>query len=297
MARVEESATAREPPWARLRRRLGRGGLAALARLSPGGAAALAERMLLSPERRPRPAAEQELLSRARRLRVPCRYGPLAAWAWGDAGPRVLLVHGWTGRGAELGALVDPLTARGCRVVAFDAPGHGDSGGALSSVVHFAQAVEDAAAAHGPLCAVVAHSLGGPATLWAFRRGPLAPRVAMVAPSALDLPGAVRRFLCARGLGEDVETRLQRRLAERFGVPLEDLRADLLAPRMRAALLVVHDEDDRVVSIASGEALARAWPGASLVRTRGLGHVDVLRDAGVVEAIVRFVGEGLLHGK
>jgi pimeloyl-ACP methyl ester carboxylesterase len=201
-------------------------------------------------------------------------------------------VHGWTGRGAELGALVDPLVAQGFQVLTFDAPGHGDSGGTLSSVVHFARCVEDAADARGPLHAVVAHSLGGPATLWAFRDGPLAPRVAMVAPSTLDLPGAVQRFVRAGGLGEEVQRQLSRRLEARFGVPLDALRAEPLLPRMRAALLVVHDEDDRVVSIASGEALASAWPAASLLRTRGLGHVDVLRDRGVVEAIVRFVAEG-----
>ena len=289
---VASSERTHEPPWSRLRRILDHRGTAVLARVSPEGAAALAERMFLSPERRPRPASEQALLSRARRLRLSSRYGLLAAWAWGDEGPRVLLVHGWTGRGAELGALVDPLVARGYRVLTFDAPGHGDSGGTLSSVVHFAQAVEDAAATHGPLHAVVAHSLGGPAILWAFRDRPHAPRVVMVAPALLDLPGATERFVRARGLGEEVHRRLSRRLADRFGVPLDDLRAERLLPRLRAALLVVHDEDDRVVSIASGDALALAWPGASLLRTRGLGHVDVLRDVGAVEAIVRFVAEG-----
>jgi hypothetical protein len=52
---------------------------------------------------------------------------------------------------------------------------------------------------------------------------------------------------------------------------------------------VIHDRDDREVGFASGEALARAWRGARLVRTRGLGHRGVLRDAEVVRDAVDFI--------
>jgi len=57
----------------------------------------------------------------------------------------------------------------------------------------------------------------------------------------------------------------------------------------------VHDEEDRDVPIRCGEVYARHWPGASLVRTRGLGHRRILRDDGVVRAIVRFVVEDAPH--
>jgi hypothetical protein len=46
--------------------------------------------------------------------------------SWGS-GPPVYLVHGWGGWRGQLGAFVDPLLARGYRVVAFDAPSHGES--------------------------------------------------------------------------------------------------------------------------------------------------------------------------
>src|SRR5688500_15132227 len=44
---------------------------------------------------------------------------------WGT-GPAVYLVHGWGGRGSQLGSFVEPLLAGGFRVVMFDAPAHGD---------------------------------------------------------------------------------------------------------------------------------------------------------------------------
>ena len=60
---------------------------------------------------------------------------------------------------------------------------------------------------------------------------------------------------------------------------------------MRGRLLVVHDENDREVPIACGEAIANAWPGAELVRTRGLGHQRILRDATTLQTITRFVAQ------
>jgi pimeloyl-ACP methyl ester carboxylesterase len=266
-----------------------RGGMGVLARVSPEGAAAVAERMFLSPGRHPRPAAELDLLSRAHPLALPTAYGALAAWEWGTEGRRVLLVHGWEGRGAQLGALVEPLTTLGFRVVTFDAPGHGDSPGERSSLFHVAGAVERAAALFGPLHAIVTHSMGGAATLWASRNGLLAARLAMVAPP-IDLRDFTRALGRTLGLSEDVRTRVHRRLGERFGVPVEDVQAEQLASSMRGPLLVVHDEDDREVPVACGEAIARAWPDAELVRTRGLGHQRILRDAAALRSIVRFVG-------
>jgi pimeloyl-ACP methyl ester carboxylesterase len=280
-------------PWAL---RAARGGMGVLSRISPPGAAAIAERLFLSPRRHTRPESEREVLRRARSLALPTQYGRLAAWEWGEASPgtsrpRVLLVHGWEGRGAQLGAFVDPLTALDFHVFTFDAPAHGDSPGSRSSLFHFADAVTRAVEEFGPFHAIVTHSMGGASTLWANRNGPLARRLVMIAPP-IDLRDFTRSLSRMLGLPEEVRGRIHVRLGKRFGVPVEDVRAEKLASTMNGPLLVVHDENDRDVPLACGEAIANAWPGAEILRTKGLGHRRILHDPATLRTIVRFVAQG-----
>jgi pimeloyl-ACP methyl ester carboxylesterase len=261
-----------------------------LSDVSPAGAALVAERIFLLPRRHARPIAEAEVLGAARVHRtLSTKYGELAAWEWGPAdGPVVLLVHGWEGRGSQLGTLVGPMAAAGFRVVTFDAPAHGDSPGRLSSLVHFADAVARAAEAFGPLHDVVAHSMGGPATLWALRKRGPTPRLVLISPP-LDVRDFSRQLARTLAMPETVRHRLHARLAKRFGVPVEALRADDVASTMRGPLLVIHDENDMEVPIECGVAIARAWPGAELVRTRGLGHRRLLRDGDTLATIMCFL--------
>jgi pimeloyl-ACP methyl ester carboxylesterase len=292
-SRRDKRTTVRTKKSAPLALQAVRGGMGVLSSVFPEGAAVLAERMFLTPRRYRRPPFERDLLSRAKRVALLTQHGELAAWEWGTEGPRVLLVHGWEGRGAQLGALVAPLTSLDFRVVTFDAPAHGDSPGGQSSLFHFAEAVERAVEAFGPFHAIVTHSMGGASTLWASRRGPLAPRLVMIAPP-IDLRDFTRSLSRVLGLPEDVRGRVHRRLGARFGVPIEEVRAEQLASTMQGPLLVIHDEDDRDVPVACGEAIARAWRGAELVKTHGLGHRRILHDPATLDAVVRFVAQGHL---
>jgi pimeloyl-ACP methyl ester carboxylesterase len=259
-------------------------GLWLLSRTAPAAAAKVVERMFLTPRRYARPAVEAELLARAR----PFQLGELSAWEWGHRGPRVLLVHGWEGRGSQLSGLVNPLLEAGFRVVTFDAAAHGDSPGAQASFFHFSRAIENAAAALGPLHAIVCHSMGGATALWASRHGPLAQRLVLIAPP-VDLRDFTKQYCSALGVPETVRERLHWRLSQRFGVPVEEVRAEDLASRMRGPLLVIHDEADREVPVACGELIANRWPGGRLMKTRGLGHRRILRDESVLRAIIHFV--------
>ena len=84
----------------------------ALSALAPALAARLATRRFTTPSRPRRPAPEIELLATARARPMQIGTRRIETWLWGT-GPSVLLVHGWGGRGAQLGALVGPLVARG----------------------------------------------------------------------------------------------------------------------------------------------------------------------------------------
>jgi len=263
------------------------GALHGLSVVAPRLAVHLAEVLWTSPRRHERPRWESDLLARGEPLVVPFGLGGLRAWSWGQ-GPVVLLVHGWEGRGAQLGALVDPLVAAGYRVVAYDAPGHGDSPGRRASIVSFSDALLAAARTVGPVDTIVSHSLGAAATTLALAGGLQARRVAYVAP--VDGGKGARRFAAFMGMSATAQDRLLARVEQRFGLPLEDFTAQELGPRLQVPLLVVHDRWDRVVPFADGEGLARWSPRAELEPVEGLGHMRILRDPQVVARVVDHVG-------
>jgi len=265
-------------------------------RLAPNLAGELALRAFLTPIRSPRPERERALLEVARPLTVSAGGLPLAAWAWGD-GPTVLLAHGWGGRGTQFGALVPALVNRGRRVVAWDAPAHGDSPGRRTTLAGMAEVIRELAGRVGPVDAVVAHSFGAAATTIALARGLDVARVAYVAP-LFTIGGAVERFTSALALSPAARRDFEHGLATANLAGRDDLEGARLVPRLRnTPLLVAHDRDDREVPYADGVAVAAAWPGARLVTTAGLGHRRILADPEVIELVAGFVaGADAPHG-
>ncbi len=271
-------------------------GFQILGKTAPDLASGDAERLFRSPRRYARPAWEQEALAGATRLGLPWGDVTLPAWSWGD-GPTVLLVHGWEGRGSQLGAFVDPLVDAGMRVVAFDAPGHGDSPVPRAAVPEMAGAVGAALSELGPVHAIVAHSVGCVATTVALSRSPeVAPRLAFIAPPVSPLR-FTKAFSAMLGIDEGVRQRMVARLERRYGAPLSELDATAIAPRLTSPLLVVHDREDKEVSFEAGAALADRWRGARLMETRGLGHRRVLRAPAVVSEVTRFVADAPLSAR
>jgi pimeloyl-ACP methyl ester carboxylesterase len=263
---------------------------AVLASASPSLAAILAERMFFTPPK-PRRSRGLEALRAAEPVALTVDGRPVAAWRWGR-GPAVALLHGWGGRAAQLVPFVEPLQARGLAVVALDAPGHGESGRGRSSAPQFARALRAAADAAGGLHGVVAHSLGAAATALALRDGLRAERVVLLAAAA-EPPLWVERFAERLGLPREVVGEMRRRSERRIGIAWRELSVPTLARDFAAPLLLVHDRDDRDVTIEDARAIVAAWPRATLLETSGLGHSGVLRDRAVIERATAFLAEGL----
>jgi pimeloyl-ACP methyl ester carboxylesterase len=217
----------------------------------------------------------------------------VAGETWGE-GPAVYLLHGWGGWRGQLDPLVDPLVEAGYRVIAFDAPSHGDSdhgpaGPGRSTIIEFADALAAVVTAHGPAHAVVAHSLGTTAAAYALTQGLAVGRLAFISPMADPLP-YTRTFAGRLGFGERVRTRLVARVEGRVAMPMSAFDVPAMASRVAAPpLLLVHDRQDAETSWSDSAAIAQAWPGARLVSTAGLGHRRILRDPAVVAEVVGFV--------
>jgi pimeloyl-ACP methyl ester carboxylesterase len=199
----------------------------------------------------------------------------------------VYLVHGWGGRSEQLANFVRPLVAGGFRVVAFDAPAHGRSAGRLSSGPQFGRALAAVASRCGRPHAVVAHSLGAAATVFACREGLRPDRLVFVGPAA-DPVAWARQFARTLGLSTRVQALLRSRSERRIRASWDDLK--IVPPSgMAPPLLVVHDREDQEVPWHDGAGIAAVWPGARLVTTTGLGHRRILKDSRTVDLVTAFV--------
>ncbi len=276
----------------------------------PEPMAALAERLYFAARRHPAPERERAVLDDGVAFFVPTPHGSLAAWRWEPLLPwersdrgTVLLVHGWEGRAAQLGAFIAPLVARGFTVVGADAPGHGRSGGDAVDLPTYAALLGDIADAADddgrPVRAVLAHSFGGAAVTLALAAQDArfdVDAAVLVAPPC-SFGRFVDRFGRTFGLTRATEAIFRARLEDRLGRQWErDLALDERAAGIDVPALIVHDADDGEIPFAEGAALARSWAGSTLLRTRGLGHRRILRDADVVERAVAYIDARAARG-
>ncbi len=270
--------------YPRLLLTLVRGFFAALGVISPAAAGRLALRLFCTPRRHHRPGWERQVAGTGASLRV----GPgLAAHAWG-AGPIVLLVHGWEGRGTQLGRFVEPLAAAGYRVIALDLPAHGESPGTRTDLIECTEALRKVGRDLGPLAGIVSHSFGGAITTLALERGLDVRAVVLIAaPSSID--DVIRRFGELTGLRGRSMRAFRAGIERQTGVRVADVEIFERVAALRVPALIVHDRGDVEVPFHDAERLSAQWPGSTLVATVRLGHRRILKDDEVIRRSVEFL--------
>jgi len=256
-------------------------------RLSADFGTALAMRLFITPMARDRRARAAAVPVPWRPQRHRFERGDLVSWqrVVTVGARRVLLTHGWAGDAQQMRVLGEALAAAGFDPVLLDLPAHGASDGARATLPQWVRALFTASATLGPWHGVVAHSLGALAIAHASARGLPVQRLALLAPSP---PPALflRWYAAGLGLNESLAERMERVIARREGVGVEQFAPDWLGPRVAQPTLVLHDADDRTAPLAGGRALTAALRDARLQVTQGLGHRRILEDAAVVDAVV-----------
>lgn len=263
-------------------------------------AAAIFVRPLRGARRVPR---ELGYLETARRRTLRTSQGALAAWEWspapesvlrtlggaGDAPPLVGLVHGWEGHGAQLGAFAAPLAEAGFRVLAFDAPGHGDSPGGEAHVPLVGRTLAEIEREAGRFFALIGHSMGAAGAAMSTTLG-VAPRgLVLLAPPQSQLERLTRvaaRLQLADGLREKFFAAVERRTAARNA----DVDLRVVARTAPCALQVFHDPADEDASFTATEEIVALWRGARLVPVPGRGHYRILATPEIVRQAVEFIG-------
>ena len=250
----------------------------------PEQAVVLLERLFSSPRSRPFSDQERQLLARGQTQVL----AELVTTTWGEGERTVLLVHGWQQNRASLGSFVEPLVKAGFRVVAFDAPAHGDSAGERAHPTVYTEKILEVGQLVGPLQGVVAHSMGGGSAVMALSRGLRADKMALLAP-AVDWGYQIRLFARTLGLNEKLTERFVQQQQENAGLGDREANARLFAKGLDVPARIYHDPEDKQVLIEDSQAVLRYWEQAELIRVADVGHGRLLRNETVVGHVTDFL--------
>ncbi|AZQ43036.1 alpha/beta fold hydrolase [Nonlabens ponticola] len=200
----------------------------------------------------------------------------------------ILLLHGWKSYSARWEQLINMLDLEKYTIYAIDAPAHGRSpGDSLNIEIYrrfMVQAIEDI----GKLHAVIAHSLGGLVTAYAYLDNPqLAVDRFVITGAPAGMQSIYDFFKRVVGLNQKVIDNMNQHIAENVTkIPPLDITLARFFTAIDKPVLVIHDETDRVCPIGY---IKDAIPQGKIhaYYTKGLGHD--LQDETVYERTKQFL--------
>lgn len=244
--------------------------------------------LFLRPFRFPFTKNERKAIEAADKETIVVHGKKVQIYSWGS-GPYFLFVHGWSGRGTNLCAFIEPIVAHGWRLIAFDAPAHGKSEGQRTNFLEFVDVMEAIISEHGEPAGYIGHSLGGMAVYHYAEKNKRACPVVMISSPSEERDIFQTFFRRLHGLGRQ-KSRLKEWVIKETGfqfdaeLPLYD--NPLPDP---SQLLLIHDREDIDCSVEDSIRLHEGNPGATLIITEGLGHLSILSDAQVIKSVLIFL--------
>lgn len=262
--------------------------------LSPATAGKFAYKLWFMPTRIKTPNRELDALNSAKLSTHRIADNDIVTFSWGQENlekPLVLLVHGWSGRGTQLGSFVQPLLDAGYRVLSFDAPAHGKSSGKQTNLYEIADVMLALQKHYGDIDAVITHSFGGPCLATAMQRGFTTNRIVSICPPATT-KGLVEKFNSALRVPKKASKKMMLQIEETFGKNIwHDISMINTVKGNQTPSLLIHDNNDTDIPWQEGEAVAQAWNNTQFIKTSGLGHRRILRDDFVIESAVSYIND------
>lgn len=263
-----------------------------LGRVFPKLFAKLAFRFFAMPQIRAKHRTSDVVIEQANISEILVGKNMLKTYEWGAGEKTILLVHGWQSRGTALRSFVPKLNESGFRVVAFDAPAHGDSSGKRADLVGYGGAVKALYNKYKNVTGVICHSFGGAAAAYAmYKLDPsieLERFVMIGTPSAFSYP--VYNGLKTMNAPPMVRKYFIEKLENVSGMELGKTNFKYLNPFLKIEkALIVHDKQDEQVDFAEAEETVKHWQNAELQVTDGFGHFHLIKSPEVIERVVDFI--------
>jgi len=212
----------------------------------------------------------------------------IVVYQLGNGDKKILLVHGWSGRGTQLVKFADALVAKGYTTVSFDAPAHGKSPGSTTIMTDFIASIAEVDRKFGPFAAAVGHSLGGMSLLNAVKLGLKINRLVTIG-SGDKVNDILVDFVSKLELKPEFGAHLQQHFEKKYNTEMESYSAYLAAQSITIPVLVIHDENDDEVPVSASKNIYSNLKNGELFITNNLGHRKILGNQEVIDKTINFI--------
>jgi pimeloyl-ACP methyl ester carboxylesterase len=258
--------------------------------ISPKLATLFAAKLFSTPLKHKIPKRELEMDKNAlqQKILVPSLKKEIVVYQYGKGEKKILLVHGWSGRGTQLVKIADEFINLGFQTISFDAPAHGKSKGNSTLLTEFIAAILEIEKQFGPFEFAIGHSLGGMSILNAIKQN-LKVKKAVIIGSGDSVQDIIDHFIKKLQLKPKYGTLLKIYFEKKNNTMMDSYSAYQAAKEVKIPILIIHDENDDEIPVNAAYHIQKHLQHSKIVITKGLGHRKILGDKTVIENIKSFL--------
>jgi alpha-beta hydrolase superfamily lysophospholipase len=203
----------------------------------------------------------------------------------------VLIAHGYASYAYKFEHYIAPLLKMGYRVLAFDAPAHGQSEGKHIHVVVYQEAIQKIMEQAGPVHHFIGHSLGAlTLSMIAENIDQAASRKFVLIAPATKTTTTFANFFKMMHLNEATKNAFIQYVRSRTSHTVDYFAADRALTNYQGPVLWVHDQKDMVCPYEDIIYFKEKAPSnIKFLITNGLGHNKVYKTAEVMDQIMAFL--------
>lgn len=252
--------------------------------LAPSHAKQTARKLLLTPARTKPKNAQPEGLVMGE---VQSQEGPLKTYQLGQ-GPVWVLTHGWSGTASQFFPLMEHIASQGYTALAYDHPGHGESGGLYGHIPAFVHGLEAILDSVDEVAGLVGHSMGTASAIECHHQKLVDKPLLLIAP-VLDYLDNLFGSVARSGYSMRLFSAVVSEVEEQYRYPIQSIDPYNKLKLRQSKTIIVHDEGDKFTKFSVSQKAAQDMKNVTLVATQGQGHGRVMKCPQVMQSFDELV--------
>ncbi|MDH3321448.1 MAG: alpha/beta hydrolase [Flavobacteriaceae bacterium] len=212
----------------------------------------------------------------------------IMVYSYGYSKKKVLLVHGWAGRGTQLFQLADKILENKMMVITFDGPAHGLSSGKTTLMTEFIETIHHLEKKFGPFDMAVGHSFGAMALLNAVKSGLNIKKLVTIGADN-SITEITKQFVQKLQLNQVISHKMVTFYEKKHSIKADQFSSQNAAKKVKIPTLVIHDSDDKFVPVSSAFEIRQNLDKGELLITNGLGHHKIFKNQQIINRIIDFI--------